>query len=245
MVRSEIYTFYKSGGEFFVRQKGGVSGDRIKNDPNFARTRENMSEFGHAGQIGKALRDGIRLLLDKASGRRLTSRLVAKLMEVLKTDLTNVRGERKVFSGNVSLLRGFEFNDQGQISGTLFAQVVYGVDRGTKEISASANLVPINDIRFPNGATHFKFTVGALVIDLVDTEQIEFVQANTGEIVIDSSNQAINLNVNYTIVDDEATIFQLALIEFFQEVNGVFYPLNNNSSNALKIVELDSPVLAV
>ena len=120
-----------------------------------------------------------------------------------------------------------------------------GIDRGTKEISASANLTPVNDIRFPTGATHFKFTVAALVIDLVNTELSEFVQATTGETVIDAANQAINLTVNYTIVDDEATIFQLALIEFFQEVNGVFYPLNNNSNNALKVVELDSPALAV
>jgi hypothetical protein len=39
-------TFYKSSGQYLVRQKGGVSGDRIKNDPNFARTRENNNEFG-------------------------------------------------------------------------------------------------------------------------------------------------------------------------------------------------------
>ena len=118
-------TFYKSGGTFFVKQKRAVSGNRIKNDPRFVRTRENMNEFGHAGQTGKALRDGFRLLLDRASDSRVTSRLVARLMDVLKTDSTNVRGERKVFNGNLSLLRGFEFNDQGQFSGTLFAPITY------------------------------------------------------------------------------------------------------------------------
>ena len=33
---------------FMVRQKGGVSGDKIATDPAFERTRENMAEFGSA-----------------------------------------------------------------------------------------------------------------------------------------------------------------------------------------------------
>ena len=40
-------TFYKSADGHFVRTKGGVSKNRIKNDPAFKRTRENGTEFGH------------------------------------------------------------------------------------------------------------------------------------------------------------------------------------------------------
>ena len=68
-------TFYKSQGQHLVRQKGGVSGDRIKNDPNFARTRENNSEFGQAGTVGKGIRDAMRNMIDKAADSRVTSRL--------------------------------------------------------------------------------------------------------------------------------------------------------------------------
>ena len=39
-------SFYKSADGFLVRTKGGVSGDRIANDPTFQRTRENGAEFG-------------------------------------------------------------------------------------------------------------------------------------------------------------------------------------------------------
>lgn len=35
----EDLTFFKSADGHMVRMKGGVSGDRIKNDPAFARTR--------------------------------------------------------------------------------------------------------------------------------------------------------------------------------------------------------------
>jgi hypothetical protein len=42
----EDLTFYKKDGRNFVRRKGGVSKERIENDPNYVRTRENNSEFG-------------------------------------------------------------------------------------------------------------------------------------------------------------------------------------------------------
>ena len=49
-------TFYKSQDGYLAREKGGVSADRIANDPNFQRTRENGEEFGRAGKAGKMLR---------------------------------------------------------------------------------------------------------------------------------------------------------------------------------------------
>ena len=39
-------TFYKSADGYLVRTKGGVSKTKIMNDPSFARTRENLCEFG-------------------------------------------------------------------------------------------------------------------------------------------------------------------------------------------------------
>ena len=48
-------TFYKSKDGHLVRERGGVDGNRIANDPAFKRTRENGSEFGRAGKSGKLL----------------------------------------------------------------------------------------------------------------------------------------------------------------------------------------------
>ena len=39
-------TFYKAKEGYLVKTKGGVSKERIQNDPAFERTRENGSEFG-------------------------------------------------------------------------------------------------------------------------------------------------------------------------------------------------------
>ena len=52
-------TFYKSADGHFVRSKGGVSKNRIMNDPAFVRTRENGAEFSSIVGSGKNFENGI------------------------------------------------------------------------------------------------------------------------------------------------------------------------------------------
>jgi hypothetical protein len=56
-------TFYKKDGVYLVKEKSAISPDKIANDPSFARTRENNTEFGLAGSTGKFLRDALRRLM--------------------------------------------------------------------------------------------------------------------------------------------------------------------------------------
>ncbi|WP_288096469.1 hypothetical protein, partial [Hydrotalea sp.] len=92
-------TFYKSQDGYLAREKGGVSADRIANDPNFQRTRENGAEFGRAGKAGKILRTSLRALLQNASDSRMVSRLTKQMVKVIQMDAVNPRGERNVIDG--------------------------------------------------------------------------------------------------------------------------------------------------
>ena len=87
-------SFYKTSDGHLAREKGGVDGNRIANDPAFQRTRENGSEFGRAGKGGKLLRNAIRILLQNAKDKRVTSRLTKDLLAIIKTDTVNERGLR-------------------------------------------------------------------------------------------------------------------------------------------------------
>src|SRR5690606_21973443 len=82
-------TFYKSQDGHLVREKGGLDAKRIKNDPAFARTRENGMEFGTAGKGGQLIRKALRLLLLNAKDRRVGSRLLKTLLTIVKTDPVN------------------------------------------------------------------------------------------------------------------------------------------------------------
>lgn len=42
----------------FAGLNGGATGDQIKTAPEFARTRENMNEFGGCATAGKSIRTG-------------------------------------------------------------------------------------------------------------------------------------------------------------------------------------------
>ena len=114
-------TFYKSQDGFLAKGKGGIPADRIANDPNFQRTRENGSEFGRAGKAGKTLRTSLRAMLQNASDSRMVSRLTKAMVKVIQEDTTNPRGLRNVIDGEAELLAGFEFNKNGKLGITLYA----------------------------------------------------------------------------------------------------------------------------
>ncbi len=69
----EDMTFYHKDGKSFARKKSGVSKQRIENDPNFVRTRENMSEFSTNINAAKLLRLalGSLVLKPKMDGYRI------------------------------------------------------------------------------------------------------------------------------------------------------------------------------
>ena len=92
-------TFYKSQDGYLAREKGGVSADRIANDPNFQRTRENGAEFGAAGKAGKLLRTAFRNILQNSADNRMVGRLTSEMVKVIQADLTSVRGLRNVLDG--------------------------------------------------------------------------------------------------------------------------------------------------
>ena len=92
-------SFYKSKDGFLVRTKGGVSKDRINNDPAFVRTRENGTEFAESAYAGKLLRVAVRNMLMNAKDGRVTSRLTQLMSKIKNYDTASVRGERKVAIG--------------------------------------------------------------------------------------------------------------------------------------------------
>ena len=103
-------TFYKSKDGYLAREKGGISAERIANDPAFQRTRENGAEFGRAGKAGKVLRNSIRQLLQNVNDSRMVSRLTKEMVKVIQMDATNPRGQRNVIDGEAELLIGFDLS---------------------------------------------------------------------------------------------------------------------------------------
>ena len=230
-------TFYKTQDGHLVKTKSGVSGDRIANDPNFQRTRENGSEFGSAATAGKVLRNAVRNLTMNASDNRVTSRLTQLMTQIKNFDVTSVRGERTVGvaiadPAALALLINFDFNDSAALGGVLFAP--FTVTGATGAINIPS-FVPINDITYPTGATHVSMKAAYANVDFVnEISAIEY--SPVTNLPIDGTNTPVTLTPA-AVPPGTGTKFYLILLEFFQEVNGLQYSLKNGSYNVLNIVD--------
>jgi len=232
-------TFYKSQDGYLAREKGGVSADRIANDPNFQRTRENGEEFGRAGKAGKMLRTSIRGLLQNVADGRMVGRLTQEMVKVLQADVTSVRGKRNVIDGEAELLEGFEFNIRSKLGTTLFAPFTAVIDRvaGTLNVVV-ASFIPINMVAAPGGSTHFKLMSAGAAVDF-ENETFEVDTNETAQMPLDSIATAV-INLSNSVTANSTNPLFLALgIEFYQEVNGVKYSLKNGSYNALSLVKVN------
>lgn len=232
-------TFVKTKDGYIAKEKTGLNGDRIANDPAFQRTRENGAEFGRAGKASKMLRTALRSLLQNAADSKLSARLTKEMMRVIQADTTSNRGERNVIDGEAELLQGFDFNEQGKLDTTLFAPYAATIDRVTGALTVDLpSFVPNVMVGYPSGATHFKIIAAGASVDF-EGESFEQEVAETAIMPLDgNATAAINL-VNNLSANNTHPLFLVLGIEFYQEVNGNNYPLKNGAYNALQVVKVE------
>ena len=237
-------SFYKSKVDGFMsRKKGGVTGDRIKFDPAYERTRENMAEFARAGQAAKLLRTAFRSLVLSMADKRVTGRLTAAMMKVIIEDGINNRGERTIINAESERLQGFEFNRNARLTETIHTPFTGSIDRetGTMVVDIPA-FTPKVGIVVPEGASHFRFQAAGAAIDF--TQGIYSLgTAASANLPIGKQEQApiqVSLSVEPA---SESPLFLLFGIEFLQVIkNGSESPLNSGAHNAMTILKVDGGV---
>lgn len=232
-------SFYKSRDGHMAREKGGVDGNRIKNDPAFQRTRENGAEFGRAGRASKILRDAIRIILQNAKDRRVVSRLTTEMVKVIQNDSVNPRGLRKIIDAETELLEGFEFNVNAPLSSTLYAPYTPTIDRVTGALTVNIPaFIPANLVAAAGGTTHFKIVSAGAEIDF-ENEVFVVDQKESGILPWDSNVTAVINLANAVTPNSTHPLFLLLGVQFYQDVNGTKYPLKNGSFNALQMVRIN------
>lgn len=232
-------TFLKTKDGYLVKEKTSIPANRIANDAAFQRTRENNSEFGRAGKAGKVLRKAIRALLQNAKDARVTSRLTKEMMKVIQADATSVRGRRNVVDGEAELLQGFDCNINAKLSTTLFADYTATVNRAAGTLAVNLpSFVPANKIVAPAGSTHFKISSLGAEIDFENEVSVVDMQESGVLPLANTPTAALNLSNSVTAASTHP-LFLLLGVQFFQEVNGVQYPLKNGAFNALSIIKVE------
>lgn len=232
-------SFYKKKGEYYVRKKSGVSGDRIKSDPAFKRTRENMAEFKYANQSSALLRIALSELIKRNKFYRMATRMNHLFGKILRTDSVSARGLRRVSNGDISLLQGFNFNVEALLPAIFkpLYEVVTDREAGTITVSVG-EFIPETMVDSPEQATHLRLTLAGVEIDFA-TEEFQTKLHSSGDVLLDlNMNPGFELSVALTPNSDKVWLGILGL-EFFQEVNGVMYMLRVSSHNAMRVIVAD------
>ncbi len=224
-------------GGLVFRSDGSVSAKPASRTITQVRTLENNSEFGLAARYGKLLRNALRSVIDLASDRYMVSRLTKKMSEIIKLDDANDRGQRVYDSSNSAPLVGFEFNTGASTTQVFLAP--YSITAAGADVKLEVPAInPLTDVKQPQGATHYELVFDATSLDMeTQTVTAAAVAAPFG---IQPVNGPATANVVLTASFPAAPaaanlVVGVVGIRFYQQVNGKFYPLNNNSTNALAI----------
>ncbi|NOZ35080.1 MAG: hypothetical protein GXO80_07270 [Chlorobi bacterium] len=232
----------KNTDGYFAGMVGGPTAEQIKSDPAFARTRENMSEFGGSAITAKAVRVAFSEIVKSIADSRLTGRLTAIMKRINKEDTNGIRGQRSIlvtqFSEN---LKGVEFNKKttfGSIMNTPFT-ITTNVDRNNSDLLIPA-FNPKNSINAPIGATHFRIVnaIGTLSDYEFKTDTRKYEPINDAlnmehhvaySPYLDlKSNIGTDTTITATlagspVIPAELVVLNVIGIEFYQEVNSEYY----------------------
>lgn len=232
-------SFYKNSEGHYVRAKGGIEKERILNDANFARTRENMNEFSNINSAGKLIRNSVSEFLRRAKDMRTSSRLVSTVSKIKNLDSVSARGQRTFANGfdtteGKALLTGYDFNKYAPLQMILKKDFVLDPVAGSMSIP---DFKPKTDLAVPEFATHVKFGLACVSLDAAnDLSESVYSTAPALEITEDVATLTVALDALPSAAG--VKMFYL-LVEFFQAVNGELYELRSGQMNALKIVHIE------
>ncbi len=236
----------------FAGLKGGATGEQIKHDPGFVRTRENMNEFAACAIAGKSIRVGLNLLIKQMSDAQLTGRLTGIMKKINLEDQTEARGYRAILISTQSkYLLGLNFNRNFGFDSSFIApfELIGNAERNSSTLTVPA-FNPLKSVIAPSGATHFRLINAISVISdfafNATTGVYEPIQPELNEMsnVSYSTHLDIKLDLGESIVissdlpgapemNDDVTVLNSIGIEFYQKAGNEYYLLN--AGHALKI----------
>jgi hypothetical protein len=233
---------------------GGPSAEQIATAPEFARTRENMNEFGACALVGKALRVGLASVLSNMSDPQVTGRLTAIMKKINLEDGSEARGQRAVLvSATPQYLVDFEFNRNRSLDGTLNAPYTITASAGRDSSTVAVPVFnPMNLLSIPSGATHFRIINAIAVLsDYVynaDTKTYEPTDPTLDKLNAVAYSDYLPVDALSTVqtivatlpgtptLTASASVINAIGIEFYQEVNTNYYVFNQG--NAMKIKQV-------
>ncbi|MFT3825623.1 MAG: hypothetical protein QM731_17015 [Chitinophagaceae bacterium] len=160
-------TFCKYGDKLVARSKSNLTAKRFRKDKAFAGSRAHAAEFGKASRAAKLLRWTLAPLSDIVPLGMISGKMSSAFDKVIKSDTFHAKGTRELTAGDLSLLKGFELNQQCSLYEVLPLIPVTAVDTSSGKASVTIpSFVPGKTIKAPKGATHFRILSCVSILQL-------------------------------------------------------------------------------
>ena len=168
-----------------ARQKSSLNKARVLRDPHFEYTLYNAAEFGRAVAGATALRFAWRQVLKTAADRKLSGRMNALFLKMVKSDTSSRWGERCLQNGQARLAEGFEFNKKLKLAAVLSLSCTSHIDAATGNMYTKIpSFIPGEILTAAKGATYFNMVSVGTSLDFVNKTPAGYIK-ETGLIAID------------------------------------------------------------
>lgn len=248
-------TFYRADGEALVKRKSSIAKERIMNDPNFKRTRENMQEFGGAVMASKSLRHGVASVIKLMRDRNITGRLTGVMRDIVSLG-TGLRGERKLeIMPNKFLIEGFEYNKTLSFESVFYAPFATpSIDVNRSKVTWTVPDFNTSDyVRAPEGATHFKLVLAITALSdfAYDAATNSYIAVNPDESELNATTYSAEVPIGGLVGSDTVLEADLGLVAplpatagnvvslgivFYQEVNSLYYELASDNAMTIALI---------
>ncbi|RAJ05523.1 hypothetical protein LX64_02683 [Chitinophaga skermanii] len=198
--------------------------------------RAHRKEFGKAAQVAADIRVAFADIMAHIPSPSMYRRLSSRLLQVLKSDITNIRGERTVEEGDVLMMKGFEFNQSTAFNRACRARYDVMIDRvsGEGKVTIPA-FKPTQKLHAPKSATHCKLVATLHAINF-DSNDVDSIPLSTDALPLNKHQfEDITFNFNFT-PNDPRHLFVSVGIVFIEMINNREYKIMAGKFNAMAVV---------
>ena len=229
--------YYKSGSEYLAKGRSSLNKKRVKSDPAFEGSRKASVAFGHATQGAGLLRRAMGPLAMRMAETYMTGKLNGRMIQIVKTDTQHLMDERKLYQGDMGLLKGFSWDSKVSLSAVLKTPYIVAMDRaaGLLEVTVPA-FAGKKGLKAPEGATHFELIASGAALDF------DKVVATSGfdrsEVMVLGAGNVGPIELSCEVPAGSELPLVLGFgVSFYQEVNGQMHFLR--SGGAFEIVGVE------
>lgn len=234
--------------KMYAGEKGGANRDLIMNNPAFARTRENMNEFGGCGMVVKAIRLGLQHLIPENTDTHFTGRLMKIIKMINLKDLQGLRGKRAIeISLNKTMLKSLNFHEKRKIDFELKRCTTQRHPDSRTEATITVNELNPGPKLVPGNAQYYRLINHlSIVSDYVYNENdrrynpLSPLKATAAYVYSDytpvNTSLSTELQASFpvgTVVPDAYTVLQCVGIEFYNRAGTDGYVLYSTGTMLL------------